>query len=691
MRRFIAIRTEGGRCELFNALCLYCRRASADCVTLRGAYEHCLLQYNLKGKTHCKGLAGDSSLMSLPSSRNLIAFKEVTMYQGRTLKILNTLPALIAIAMLAVCKVASAGASLIFSYPSGFAGSSGAIFIANNAVLSGSIIQLVPGGSHAAGEAWYIAQQNIQTFTTQFTFRISPAPSSIPATTAMAFVVQNSNAKTNTYYGPPYYVAGADANVGGYGSYNPDIGANQQPIGNAIAVKFDISGSGQMNYPSGGYPNSTGLYIDGGPYADMIAANDINPYGVNLNLGHIMACTIVYDGNVLTMVLQDTVTKAQARYVWPVNLTAVTQGNSAFVGLTAGTVGASEAVDVLTWTYSTGYNTRLTTPTFNVTPGSYASTQSVSISGPPGASIYYTTNGLLPTTSSTQYTGPIAVSSNEVVQAIAIQSGYTDSLVAAANYQIAPANTPIINFPSGFGSASGLIIPVGHAVFSGSSIQLTDTSLAANLQGEAGAAWYAAPLNIQSFTTNFTLEFTNAQANGMTFCIQNQPAATSSPSKNSYVSGGPTAFSNYGSALGYGYIPPGVGTGTTGGLVNSVAVTFNLTNNGTGLYTNGAMPTGSDTTITGVSLTSGDPLAVALSYNGTTLSMTITDTKTKASFSKSWAINIPTTVGGNTAYVGFTASTGYFSANQYVQSWTYAASQGQTAAVPAPPSDLRVQ
>jgi hypothetical protein len=71
--------------------------------------------------------------------------------------------------------------------------------------------------------------------------------------------------------------------------------------------------------------------------------------------------------------------------------------------------------------------------------------------------------------------------------------------------------------------------------------------------------------------------------------------------------------------------------------------------------------------------------------------MTITDTKTKASFSKSWAIDIPSTVGGSTAYVGFTGGTGGLTAVLDVVSWTYSASPGQTPAVPAAPTNLRVQ
>jgi len=402
-----------------------------------------------------------------------------------------------------------------------------------------------------------------------------------------------------------------------------------------------------------------------------------------------MAGHIVYDGSILTLTLRDTVTNAQYRTSWPLDIPSITGSNTAWVGFTAGTIPAV-ANHLVSWSFSEGYAPRLPAPSFSVAGGSYPSEQSVSISANPGATIYYTTNGQQPTTSSNKYTGPISVSSSEVLQAVAIGAGNTDSLVAVANYQIAPAGTPLINFPSGFGTASNLVTVNGSAQFIGSALQLTDSGN----NGEAGSAWYVVPVNVQSFTTNFTLQLLNPKANGMTFTIQNQPPA-SSDSSILYVSGGPNAIGNNQSGLGYSGSTNGMG-GQNAGLLNSVAVIFDLydgSGNLTGLYTNGAMPTGSsvDMSSSGLSLHSGNPLNVTLAYNGTTLKMTIADTKTKASFSKSWAINIPATVGGNTAYVGFTGATGGLTAVQDVMSWTYSASQGQTAAVPAPPTNLRVQ
>ena len=78
------------------------------------------------------------------------------------------------------------------------------------------------------------------------------------------------------------------------------------------------------------------------------------------------------------------------------------------------------------------------------------------------------------------------------------------------------------------------------------------------------------------------------------------------------------------------------------------------------MYIDGASPTipAIDLSSTGINLHSGDIFNAQLTYNGSTLTVVITDTVTNASATQTYTVNIPAIVGGNTAYVGFTGSTG---------------------------------
>ena len=78
-------------------------------------------------------------------------------------------------------------------------------------------------------------------------------------------------------------------------------------------------------------------------------------------------------------------------------------------------------------------------PSFSPPPGSYSTPQTVTMADPaPGAAIYYTTNGSTPTTSSTRYTGPISVSSTEVIRAFALAGGYSSSPIVTNVYMFLP-------------------------------------------------------------------------------------------------------------------------------------------------------------------------------------------------------------------------------------------------------------
>ena len=77
------------------------------------------------------------------------------------------------------------------------------------------------------------------------------------------------------------------------------------------------------------------------------------------------------------------------------------------------------------------------TPTFTPAEGTYTSAQNVTISTETdGASIYYTTDGTEPTTSSSIYSSPINVSQTTTIKAIAVKDGMDDSEVAEASYVI---------------------------------------------------------------------------------------------------------------------------------------------------------------------------------------------------------------------------------------------------------------
>ena len=81
------------------------------------------------------------------------------------------------------------------------------------------------------------------------------------------------------------------------------------------------------------------------------------------------------------------------------------------------------------------------TPTFSLAEGTYYSAQNVTIScGTYGATIYYTTDGNEPTTSSDVYSDEIPVSATTTIKAIAVKDSYNNSAVASATYTI---GTPI--------------------------------------------------------------------------------------------------------------------------------------------------------------------------------------------------------------------------------------------------------
>jgi LysM repeat protein len=126
-----------------------------------------------------------------------------------------------------------------------------------------------------------------------------------------------------------------------------------------------------------------------------------------------------------------TPTSSSTVYTGPITVTATTtlQAIAAKTGFTNSPVATSICT----------INPLLPSPTFSAAAGTYTTSQTVSISeATAGTTIYYTTNGTAPTTSSAVYTGPITVSATETIEAMAVEMCYTNSPVAMAAYTINP-------------------------------------------------------------------------------------------------------------------------------------------------------------------------------------------------------------------------------------------------------------
>jgi hypothetical protein len=140
------------------------------------------------------------------------------------------------------------------------------------------------------------------------------------------------------------------------------------------------------------------------------------------------------------------------------------------------------------------------TPTFSVPAGTYTSAQSVSLtSATPGAAIYYTVDGSIPTVTSTAYTAPIAVASTTTIKAIAVASGFSASAVGSATYTInlPPQQVAAPTFsPAGGSYTSGQTVALATAT-PGATIHYTLDGAAPS----ASSATYGAPIAVSTTTT----------------------------------------------------------------------------------------------------------------------------------------------------------------------------------------------
>jgi hypothetical protein len=243
-----------------------------------------------------------------------------------------------------------------------------------------------------------------------------------------------------------------------------------------------------------------------------------------------------------------------------------------------------------------------------------------------------------------------------------------------SNVVSAQLTTDLIDHSDGF-KQTGDLTANGSAVFADGFARLTQGAV-----NEAGTIFSNTQLSITNFTTSFTFrvhEGSDPRGEGFTFIIQ-----TNSP----------TALGQGGGGLGYA------------GIGNSIAIKFDIfkpsgNHSSTGLYVNGDYPDvppnlgANDIYVdldgTGIDFNDQRTKQVDLTYDGTTLTETITDLVTGATFTTSYTVNIAALIGSNTAYIGFgggtsDASQGGGTCLQDILTWVY----GAPTTAPVAPTNL---
>jgi hypothetical protein len=171
---------------------------------------------------------------------------------------------------------------------------------------------------------------------------------------------------------------------------------------------------------------------------------------------------------------------------------------------------------------------------------------------------------------------------------------------------------------------------------------------------QARSVFYNTRQNITQFTASFTYRSIQAGPNaphGATFTLTNDAA-------------GPNALGDSGGGLGFT------------GIQNSVAISLNVGHNTVGFHRGGVI---GSVNPTGLDLGSDHEFAVALSYGGNFLNLSLTDLVTGVEFAQNIFVgDILPDLGDTHAYVGLTASTGpTTSSDQYFSDFRF-------ASVPAP-------
>jgi autotransporter-associated beta strand protein len=166
--------------------------------------------------------------------------------------------------------------------------------------------------------------------------------------------------------------------------------------------------------------------FNGGPVISANGTNNGIAWLINGNSGSTSAAGILYAFNATNI----------SQLLWSSAQLASRDSMGNGIKMTTPTVAGGKVYVGAQYTLSVyGVQVFLDTPI--ISPAGAAFTNAITITlsdASTGASIYYTTDGTTPTSSSILYTGPFVLTSTAVVKAIAIQPGSISSAVASASF-----------------------------------------------------------------------------------------------------------------------------------------------------------------------------------------------------------------------------------------------------------------
>jgi hypothetical protein len=201
-----------------------------------------------------------------------------------------------------------------------FTGASGIHYSAGSKLVVDSgtglgTAQVASPDLNKAGGVWSTSQQDIRKFTTTFSFQLKS-----PSAEGMTFTIQRTS---NSAFG----AAGS--------------GLGYQNIVNSLAIKFDMGPNG----------STTGLYTGGA--APVGGPTETTPGTIDFRAGHVITCTLSYDGKDLTQLMVDTATGATFTKTFTgIDIPTIVGGANAYVGFTAATSLTTVDARVTSWQFT---------------------------------------------------------------------------------------------------------------------------------------------------------------------------------------------------------------------------------------------------------------------------------------------------------------------------------------------------